>query len=378
MRKITCMHTQNDCYAKNVRLNSNIPHIGIVVHSTGANNTNLKRYVQPSTNDPNRAELLKLIGTNTSNSWNRSGVEKAVHYFIGKLADGSIATAQNLPENYFCWGSGKGSKGNYNYEPYAHIQFEMCEDNLTNADYFRAIMKEAQELCADICLRYNWNADVIVSHKEAHLKGYGSNHADINHWLAQFQKDMNWFRTQVQTLIDKARNPVEPEPEVKPYTPKVGDIVDFTGNIHYRSSNATTAYSCKPGLAEVTRTYKGTHPYHLKAISGSTSTVGGWVDTEFIKEYVPAAQPKPEPKPEPTPVPEVKPVVDELKVGDQVKLVQGATWSNGKKPASWVFRTTLYIRDIQQSGGKTVYVLSRYKTVKAYTGKVYREALEKA
>jgi hypothetical protein len=161
------MHTQNDCYIKNN--GATTTQTGIVVHSTGANNTSIKRYSQPSNNDPNRTELLSLIGNNSyGNSWNRSGVSKAVHYFVGKIADGTIASVQNLPESYYCWGVGKGSKGSYNYAPNARIQFEICEDNLGNADYFNAVMREAQELCADICYRHDWNADKVCSHKEAY------------------------------------------------------------------------------------------------------------------------------------------------------------------------------------------------------------------
>ena len=34
---------------------------GVLWHSTGANNPNIKRYVQPSDNDVNRAKLLEII-----------------------------------------------------------------------------------------------------------------------------------------------------------------------------------------------------------------------------------------------------------------------------------------------------------------------------
>lgn len=221
MNIIQCMHTQNDCYKKGQKAS----HIGIVVHSTGANNSSIKRYSQPSNNDPNRAELLKTIGTNQyGNSWNRSGIEKAVHYIVGKLADGTIGTVQNLPESIACWGCGKGSKGTYNYDPVAHIQFEICEDNLTSESYFKSVYKEATELCADICFRHGWNASVVVSHKEAHAKGYGSNHADIDHWLKKFKLTMNDFRAEVQRLLDEMNNPVEPEiPTFEPYPVKMGD-----------------------------------------------------------------------------------------------------------------------------------------------------------
>ena len=34
----------------------------------------------------------------------------------------------------------------------------------------------------------------IISHHEAHLRGYASNHADCDHWLRKFGRDMDWFR----------------------------------------------------------------------------------------------------------------------------------------------------------------------------------------
>lgn len=206
MRLITCMHTQSRCYG--VKRQSAKP-IGIIVHSTGANNPSIKRYSQPSDNDPKRDELMKLLGTNKyGNHWNTASASKAVHYVIGKLADGSVATVQNLPEDIACWGAGKGKNGSYNYNPVAHIQFEICEDDLSNADYFRATAYgEAIELCADICYRHGWDANVIVSHREAHAKGYASNHADINHWLEWYGKSMNSFRQRVQDLLDEMRKP---------------------------------------------------------------------------------------------------------------------------------------------------------------------------
>lgn len=67
-------------------------------------------------------------------------------------------------------------------------------------------------------------------------------------------------------------------------TPKVGDIVEFTGNVHYTSAGATTGPSCKPGTAKVTAINAGSkHPYHLIAEKGGGSTVYGWVDAAAIK-----------------------------------------------------------------------------------------------
>ena len=62
----------------------------------------------------------------------------------------------------------------------------------------------------------------------------------------------------------------------------VGDVVEFTGNTHYSSSNASKGKSCKPGKAKVTHYYNGKHPYHLVYVSGGGSTVYGWVDAKDI------------------------------------------------------------------------------------------------
>lgn len=67
------------------------------------------------------------------------------------------------------------------------------------------------------------------------------------------------------------------------WTPKVGDVVNFTGGRHYASANATTGPTCKNGKAKITQIYqlgKSKHPYHLIAVSGGGSNVYGWVDKD--------------------------------------------------------------------------------------------------
>lgn len=63
----------------------------------------------------------------------------------------------------------------------------------------------------------------------------------------------------------------------------VGDLVRFTGSKHYASANASTGPACKPGTAKVIGTYKGKHPYQLKAEPGGGSTVYGWVDAADVQ-----------------------------------------------------------------------------------------------
>ena len=87
----------------------------------------------------------------------------------------------------------------------------------------------------------------------------------------------------VQTAVVAAPEPAKKT--VKKQTPKkleVGQIVTFTGNQHYYSSNWSTPKYCKPGKARITMIYNGKHPYHLIRIPGGGSTVWGWVDTKDI------------------------------------------------------------------------------------------------
>lgn len=270
MNIIKCIHTCSTCYISSEKAAP----VGIVVHSTGVNQTSLARYVQPSANDANYDELIALLGKNRyGNHWNRN-VTKAVHYMIGKLADGSVGIAQMLPEDICAWGVGSGKKGSYNYNPTAHIQFEVCEDGLTNETYFKECYNAAVSLCADICRRWGWEADVIVSHKEAYKKGYASNHADIDHWLKKFGMTMDDFRKDVDALLHPAK------------VPAVGDIIEFTGTKHYSNANKLTGKACKPGKAKIMQIYrlgKSRHPYLVKAVSGGGSNVYGWVDEKDIK-----------------------------------------------------------------------------------------------
>ena len=185
-----CILTKNDCYKEA----QTIKPVGIVVHSTGANNPMLKRYVQPDDG---------LLGVNQyNNHWNQSDTEACVHAFIGKDKNGTVRCYQTLPWNYACWGVGRGSKGSYNYEPFGHIQFEICEDDLSDHAYFNAAFGLAEDLCAELCQQYGWSVDVIVSHAEAHKKGYGSNHGDPDHWLKKYGWTMDNFRAEVKKRLD--------------------------------------------------------------------------------------------------------------------------------------------------------------------------------
>ena len=180
-----CLLTRNDCY----KAGRTIRPMGVMVHSTAGNNPWLKRYVGPDDG---------LLGVNKNNNhWNMPGVGACVHAFIGKLADGSVATYQTLPWTMRGWHCGKGSKGSGND---THISFEICEDGLTDASYFQAVYREAVELTAHLCKEFGLDPlkdGVVICHAEGHKRGIASNHGDVLHWFPKHGKTMDDFRADV-------------------------------------------------------------------------------------------------------------------------------------------------------------------------------------
>ena len=161
---------------------------GIIIHSTGVDNPNLRRYV----NAPN------ICGNNPyRNYFDRADSDVCPHAVIGLDKSGEVRAAKLLPWNICCWGCGSGSKGSYNYSP-AYIQIEVCEDALNDRAYFEETFGLAADLCKRLMKNYpSIKPENIISHHEAHLRGYASNHADCDHWLRKFGLNMDWFRAQV-------------------------------------------------------------------------------------------------------------------------------------------------------------------------------------
>ena len=205
-KPLVCMMTQSTCYKGTTTMTPK----GVLWHSTGANNPNLKRYVQPDDNAANRDEMLALLGKNTNkNDWNHTSVQAGLNCWIGKLADGTVTTVQVMPWNYKPWGCGAGSKGSCNN---GWMQFEICEDGLTDKTYFEAVYKEACEITAYYCQMYNLDphgtvtfngvkVPVILDHSTSCALGLGSNHGDVMHWFKKYGKTLDDVRNDVAALM---------------------------------------------------------------------------------------------------------------------------------------------------------------------------------
>jgi len=183
LRKLILIN--NTCY----KAGRTITPKGIMVHSTGANNPYLKRYVGPDDG---------LLGKNQYNdNWNQDkpdGRQVCAHGFIGKLADGSIATYQTLPLNRRGWHAGGAAND-------IHISFEICEEGLTDASYSSSVYKEAVELCVYLCKQYGLTEKDIICHSEGHKLGVASNHGDVMRWFPKHGKSMDTFLADVKSGV---------------------------------------------------------------------------------------------------------------------------------------------------------------------------------
>lgn len=216
-KPLICLQTQSTCYKETSKMTIK----GVLWHSTGANNPNLKRYVQPSDTKPSadtysKSKWLELLGKNTNgNDWNHIYNEVGLNAWIGKLANGTVATVQTMPWDYRPWGCGSGSKGSCND---GWIQFEICEDGLSDKNYFNKIYKEACELTAYLCKLYSIDpkgtvthkgvkVPTIICHQDSCKLGLGSNHGDVYHWFSKYSKDMDTVRADVAALLKSTGSP---------------------------------------------------------------------------------------------------------------------------------------------------------------------------
>lgn len=244
---IQCIMHQSTCYKGTGQMQIR----GVLIHSTGANNPTLKRYVQPDDNAGNREELLEIIGVNKNkNDWNHLQRQAGVNAWIGKLANGNVATVQALPWNYRPWGCGSGPKGSCNN---GWIQFEICEDGLNDKNYFTQIYEETIQLVAFLCRKFNidpkgrvnyngLNVPTILCHADSYTYGLGNNHGDVNHWFPKFGKSMDTVREDVANLLKAPTSRVPSTPSTpnvpsKPATIEVGDLVTIKTGATYYGTN---------------------------------------------------------------------------------------------------------------------------------------------
>lgn len=324
---LVCMQTNSSCYKGTSKMTVK----GVLWHSTGANNPLLSRYVQPTEGTSDYNEMIKLIGKNRyGTDWNHTKQNAGLNCWIGKLADGSVTTIQTMPWDYRPWGCGSGSKGSCNT---GWIQFEICEDALSDKTYFDAVYKEAVELTAYLCTLYGLNPQgtanlngvtvpVILCHADAHKLGLGSNHGDVLHWFKKYGKTMDNVRDDVAALMgadieDSTPTPIQPAPQMYRVRKSWADAASQKGA--YTNLNNAKKMCDQCGNGYFVYDAKGIQVYPNK------------IETTPVAPVTPAPS-------------------NELKVGDKIQLVNGATYASGKSIPAWVFKSVLYCREIRKDG----------------------------
>ena len=332
-KPLVCMQTQNSCYKNTSKMTVK----GILWHSTGANNPNLKRYVQPSDNATDRAEWLEKLGINAyKNDLNHISSQIGLNAWIGKLANGTVTSVQSMPWEYKPWGCASGPKGSCNN---GWIQFEICEDGLKDKAYFEAVYKEACELTAYLCDMFNIDpkgsvmvngvkVPTILCHADSFRLGFGSNHGDVLHWFPKFGKDMDSVRTDVAKLIEKNKQTIAATTE-KAEVYRVRKAWEDEKSQVGAYTNLTNA---KQACDKAGKNYEV-------------------YNSEGVAIY---------------PIAPAETTNSNFKVGDEVNLISGAKYSNGVAIPNWVIQSKLYVREIRKNGD---IVISTKKTG-AVTGSV--------
>ena len=248
---------------------------GIVVHSTGANNPNLKRYV----------DAVDKVGVNQySNHWNTAtpeGIKMCVHAFIGYDKNKQVCVAEILPLDICCWGVGRGKKGSYNTNP-AYIQFEICEDDLSDKAYYQKAFSVAAEYCADLCKTHNISIDKIVGHCEAYQLGYGSNHSDPEHWMNKFNETMDDFRKQVSEILKTNEGKKENKEEIVFQSSSIekNDLVSIASNATYYSGKSV------PSWVKSQNWYVATTPSGNRVVIDKNETGSNSICSPIHKKYL--------------------------------------------------------------------------------------------
>lgn len=291
-KPLVCMQTQSNCYKGTRRMTVK----GVLWHSTGANNPMLKRYVQPSDIKPpedtyTKEKWLEVLGKNQyNNDFNHISRDCGLNFWIGKLADGTVTAVQTMPWDFRPWGCGSSTKGSCND---GWIQFEICEDGLTDKSYFNAVYKEACEVTAYLCKMFNINphgtvdhngvtVPTILCHGDSNQLGLGSNHVDINHWFPKHGKSMETARADVAALISSSSQTVAKSYEI------VTEV-----NTYSTASDAKAQKNAKgrylPGTYYIYSKYpNGVNGMYNISMDKTGSLAGSWINPieNIVKDSV--------------------------------------------------------------------------------------------
>lgn len=155
------------------------------------------------------------------NNMNQPGAGWGVNAILGDFHKGEGKIVLTLEMNTRPWGCGSGKKGSYNN---SRIQWEVCEpaghtysggtmigyDVKKNQTYFDRMWKMLVAWNVYCIEKLGYSVSDICDHSESYKAGYGTNHADMMHWLPKHGKSMDALRAEVKAIINGGDKPVEP------------------------------------------------------------------------------------------------------------------------------------------------------------------------
>ena len=229
------------------------------------------------------------------------------------------------------------------------ITIEVASDTthpyaVTDAAY-EALIK----LVADICKRNNikelkWKADKSL------VGQVDKQNMTVHRWFAAKACPGDYLYNRHGDIANRVNellgvvNTEEPK-EVETIGFKLGDEVKLVKGAKYVSGKSIPTWVFNKVL-------------YVRAINGDKITIstlksGAITGTVNCKDLIANKEDAPEQpeqeKPENT--------TQNLKIGDEVKLVNGAVYASGKSIPNWLFKRTLYVRDIRANGDVVVSIL---------------------
>lgn len=229
----------------------------IVIHETGNSSK--------GADAKNHSTYLKnLAKANTTYvSWHYTVDDHAIYHHI--------------PDNEIAYHASDGRvEGGGNM---ASIGIEICVNSDGNFDKAR---DNAAWLTAKLLKEHNLTIGAVKQHHDFAPDGKNCPQTirDKGLWNNFLQAVQKYYGVTNSSSSSNTTNTIVP-------VFKVGQVVQFNGIKHYKSSDAIQGYICKPGKVKVNNVYrvgKSRHPYMVIAVSGGGSTAYGWVDATDLQE----------------------------------------------------------------------------------------------
>lgn len=262
----------------------------------------------------------------------RNDNKVSFHYAID-----DIEIVQGILENRNAWHASDGGEGQGNRKG---IAIEICYSK-SGGDRFINAEKLAAEFIAMKLKEKGWGIDKVKKHQDF-----------TNKYCPHRTLDMGWdrFLNMIRSHLEESAQ-ITPKPEPVVLAHKIGETVKINGV--YTSSTSDKKLNPLVTTGTITRIIEGArNPYLLN--DGNI----GWVNDECI---VSASQPQIQ----------TQPVVDNtIKVGDKVRVKQGAKSYKGVSLASFVYNTVYDVLEIK--GDRAVIGKGKAVTTDIHVNNLYK------